>query len=323
LRLVAFGGGTGLPILLAGLRDRRDCAVTAVVTVADDGGSSGRLRRELGVAPPGDLRRCLAALAGDRRLAEAFGRRFEAGAGLEGHALGNLIIAGLAESSGDLTAGVESAARLLGVRGAVYPAAHSALTLVLHTADGIALIGESSVASLDGSLARVEAAAPGSAAPPGVLRAIAAADAVVLSAGSLFTSTIAALLGSGTREALAGFAGPVVYVANLWTQPGETAGLTLADHVRAIAGHGGPRVTDVVVPSEPPAAQGATPVAIDEAALERLGVTVRRASLLPPSAEPAIHHDGGRLAQAVLAVAALPGTVTGTPLRRPLSARAR
>src|SRR3954451_19699999 len=267
LRLVAFGGGTGLPILLAGLRDRRDCAVTAVVTVADDGGSSGRLRSELGVAPPGDLRRWLAALARDRRLAEAFGRRFEAGDELEGHALGNLIIAGLAASSGDLTAGVERAARLLRVRGAVYPAARSALTLALHAADGTALIGESSVASLDGSLARVEAPPPGSATPPEVLTAIAAADALILSAGSLFTSTIAALLGSGTREALAGFCGPVVYVANLWTQPGETAGFTLADHGRAIAGHGGPRVTDVLVPSEPLWERAATAVTIDEEAL--------------------------------------------------------
>src|SRR4051794_41380981 len=120
LRLAAFGGGTGLPILLAGLRDRRDCTVTAVVTVADDGGSSGRLRRELGVVPPGDLRRCLAALAGDRRLAEAFGHRFAAAAGdLEGHALGNLIITGLAKRSGDFTTGVAYAARLLAVRGAV------------------------------------------------------------------------------------------------------------------------------------------------------------------------------------------------------------
>ena len=146
---------------------------------------------------------------------------------------------------------------------------------------------------------------------------------VILSAGSLFTSTIAALLGSGTREALAGFAGPVVYVANLWTQPGETGGFTLADHVRAIAGDGGPRVTDVLVPSEPLPEQAAAAVAIDEGALERMGVAVRRAPLLPAAADPAIRHDAGRLAQAVLAVAAPVKTVTGTSLGRPLSARAR
>lgn len=165
LRVVAFGGGTGLPVLLAGLRDDPASAVTAIVTVGDDGGSSGRLRRELGIAPPGDVRNCLAALAGDRRLADVLDHRFQTGAELRGHALGNLIIAGLVGMSGDFCAGVERAAGLLGVRGAIYPAANSSLTLVLHSVDGATVRGESSTAGLDGSLARVEALPAGVGAP--------------------------------------------------------------------------------------------------------------------------------------------------------------
>jgi uncharacterized cofD-like protein len=304
LRIVAFGGGTGLPILLSGLRDRPDGDVTAIVTVGDDGGSSGRLRRELGIPPPGDIRNCLAALAGERRLAHAFGHRLDSG-----HAVGNLIIAGLAETSGDFCAGVERAARLLDVRGAVYPAARAALRLVLHTADGAAVVGESSLRAPDGSVVRVDAAGPGSAAPAGAIAAIRSADVVVLSAGSLFTSTIAALLGRGTREALARFSGPVLYVGNLSTEGGETAGFTLADHVRAIAEHGGPRVTDVLVPTEPafgPAcgAQGPMPVEVDEPALQRMGVAVRRSPLLAVAAGPSVRHDADQLAHAVLAAAA-------------------
>ncbi len=296
--IVAFGGGTGLPVLLAGLRDRPEAVVTAVVTVADDGGSSGRLRRELGVAPPGDLRACLLALARDDRLAGVFDHRFSSVGELDGHPLGNLIVAGLAGMSGDLVAGVESACRMLDVRGAVYPAACDALTLELHARDGAVLYGESAVAGRRGALARIEAVPPVAAAPAGVLAAIAGADAVVLSAGSLFTSTIAALLGSGTREALGRFRGPVLHVANLSEQSGETGGLTVAGHVRAIAAHAGPRITDVLVAQE---AGFPGAVRVDDRALARLGASVHRSPLLGAGAS---RHDPGRLADAVLAVAA-------------------
>ena len=298
--IVAFGGGTGLPVLLAGLRDRPEAVVTAVVTVADDGGSSGRLRRELGVAPPGDIRACLLALARDDRLAGVFDHRFSSAGELDGHPLGNLIVAGLAGMSGDLVAGVESACRMLDVRGEVYPAACDALTLELRARDGAVLHGESAVAGRRGALARVEAVPPVAAAPAGVLAAIARADAVVLSAGSLYTSTIAALLGTGTREALGRFRGPVLHVANLSEQSGETGGLTVAGHVRAIAAHAGPRITDVLVAQEAgrwlPGA-----VRVDDRALARLGVAVHRSPLLGAGAS---RHDPARLAAAVLAVAA-------------------
>src|SRR5215217_582885 len=278
LRVVAFGGGTGLPVLLRGLRDRIG-NLTAVVTVADDGGSSGRLRQELGVAPPGDVRNCLVALAGRRKLAEVFNYRFEGGGDLSDHSVGNIIIAALSDISGGFGEGVEQAARFLRTKGSVYP-------------------------EVTGEPAGVEA-------PRGVISAIRAADVVVLSPGSLFTSTIPALLGVGTREALAGFAGPVVYAANAMTQPGETTGFTLSDHLRALIQHVGPIVTDVLVHSgDLPwelvaryAAEEATPVEVDREEVERLGVRLRAADLFSDGASTSIRHDANRLAKEVCEIA--------------------
>src|ERR671932_900119 len=233
LRVVAFGGGTGLPVLLRGLRDRVG-DLTAVVTVADDGGSSGRLRQELGVAPPGDVRNCLVALAGRRRLAEVFNYRFEAPGDLNDHSVGNIIIAALADMAGGFCEGVEQAARFLRIKGRIFPAAIESLTLVAHYADGTVTRGESVVHEVGKQVSEVAVEPVGVPAPPGVIEAIEAADVLVLGPGSLFTSTIPALLGVGVREALASFAGPVIYVANAMTQPGETSDFTVSEHVRAI-----------------------------------------------------------------------------------------
>jgi len=151
--VVAFGGGTGLPMLLGGLRDRDGGHLTAVVSVADDGGSSGRLRQELGIAPPGDVRRCLVALAERRRLAEVFEYRFESGAELHDHSVGNLIIAALADMSGGFSEGVERAGRFLRIKGVVLPAATESLTLVVHHTDGSVTRGESTSREHSGSVA--------------------------------------------------------------------------------------------------------------------------------------------------------------------------
>src|SRR5919106_2575438 len=189
LRVVAFGGGTGLPVLLRGLRDRVG-ALAAVVTVADDGGSSGRLRQELGVAPPGDVRNCLVALASRRKLAEVFNYRFEGGGDLSEHSVGNIIIAALADMAGGFCEGVEQAGRFLRIKGEVYPAATQSLTLVVTHSDGTLTRGESVVREVGKAVARVEVEPSGAAAPPGVISAIQAADVVVMSPGSLFTSLI-------------------------------------------------------------------------------------------------------------------------------------
>ncbi len=315
MRVVAFGGGTGLPVLLRGLRDRVGDLV-AVVTVADDGGSSGRLRQELGVAPPGDVRNCLIALAGRRRLAEVFDYRFESEGGeLSDHSVGNIIIAALADMAGGFVEGVEQAGRFLRVKGRVFPAAEESLTLVARYADGVVVRGESAVSAMhqrEGRISRISVEPEGSLAPPQMTKALGEADVVVLGSGSLYTSTVPSLLGVGTREALASFAGPVVYVANVMTQPGETTGFTVSDHLRVITEHVGPVVTDVLVHSgglskdliDRYAAQGAAPVVVDREEIEAQGVRVREADLISHGdMNPGVRHDAQRLAEEVRAVA--------------------
>ncbi len=310
MRVVAFGGGTGLPVLRGGLRD---CVgdLVAVVTVADDGGSSGRIRQELGVAPPGDVRNCLVALAGRRRLAEVFNYRFEGGGDLSDHSVGNIIIAALADMAGGFTGGVDQAARFLRIKGRVFPAAVESLTLVAHYADGAVVRGESAVSAMhgrEGRILRLSIEPEGASAPPEMLKAVEEADVVVLSSGSLYTSTIPSLLGGGTREALEGFTGPVLYVANVMTQPGETTGFAVSDHLRAIADHVGPVVTDVLVHSgefpeeavERYEAEGAAPVIVDREEIKTLGIRVRESDLISHGdSSRGVRHDPRRLAEEV------------------------
>jgi uncharacterized cofD-like protein len=310
LKVVAFGGGTGLPVLLRGLKDRVS-DLTGVVTVADDGGSSGRLRQELGVAPPGDVRNCLVALAGRERLAEVFNYRFGAPGDLNDHSVGNIIIAALADMAGGFCEGVEQAGNFLRIEGRVYPAATESLTLVVRHTDGSVSRGETVAREVGKGVSSVCIEPAGAVAPHGVVEAIEAADLVVLSAGSLFTSTIPALLGCGVREALAAFSGPVLYVANVMTQSGETDGFSLPDHLRAIADHAGPILTDVLVhgdklPDELVAryaAEGAMPVEFDRESVELLGVRVREAPLLSEDTGGGVRHDPDRLAEEVCGAA--------------------
>lgn len=171
LRVVAFGGGTGLPVLLRGLRNRAG-DLTAVVTVADDGGSSSRLRQELGVAPPGDVRNCLVALAGRRELAEVFNYRFEAEGNLTDHSVGNVIIAALSDMTGGFCEGVEQAARFLRIKRSVYPATTESLTLAVRYADGTVTRGESVVRTVGTAVSRVAVEPKEAQAPPAVISAM-------------------------------------------------------------------------------------------------------------------------------------------------------
>ena len=296
-----------MPVLLRGLRDRV-ADLTAVVTVADDGGSSGRLRQELGVAPPGDVRNCLVALATRTKLAEVFNYRFEGGGGdLADHSVGNIIIAALSDMAGGFCEGVEQAARFLRIKGKVYPAATESLTLVVRHADGSVSRGESVVREVGKAVLGVEVEPQGAKAPAAVICAIEAADVIVLSPGSLFTSTIPALLGAGVREALSGFGGPVVYAANVMTQPGETVGFSVSDHLRALTRHIGPVVTDVLVHcGELPEglvgryeAEGASPVDVDREEVEKLRIGMREAHLLSEDISAGVRHDPERLAEEV------------------------
>lgn len=316
LRIVAFGGGTGLPVLLRGLKDTV-ADLTAVVTVTDDGGSSGRLRQELGVAPPGDVRNCLVALAGRSRLAEVFNYRFDrhAAGDLSDHAVGNIIIAALSDMGGGFVEGVEQAARFLRVRDNVYPAAVESLTLVVSYEDGSTARGETAAVAGGKRISRVAVEPEEAPAPQPVLDAVRAADVVVLSPGSLFTSTIPALLGGGVKEELARFSGLVVYVANVMTQKGETDGFSVTDHVRAIAEHAGPVVTDVLahtgeLPEETLRryrSEDASPAVVGRKGLEGLGVRLHEANLVAGDSGSEVRHDPERVAAEVRRIGLLHG----------------
>lgn len=235
MRAVAIGGGHGTAVTLRALREVTS-EITAVVSVADDGGSTGRLREMLDVAAVGDLRKCLGALADpDNPLARVLEHRFRAG-DLEGHALGNLVLAGLIDASGELEQSIDDAAALLGVTGRVLPAASSGVTLVARSPEG-RTEGQTEVAATR-SIGRVTTEPRDVVAPHSVLDAIREADLVVIGPGSLFTSVLAACVVPGIPEALEVTRAQRVFVANLREQPPETAGMTLADHLSALRDHG-------------------------------------------------------------------------------------
>ncbi len=234
-RVVALGGGHGLAAALRAIRRYSD-EITAVVTVADDGGSSGRLRRDLGVLAPGDLRKCLVALAGDPVWEQAFEHRFQGG-DLDGHAFGNLVIVGLAESLGDSIRALDEAAKVVGAVGRVLPATIGPVVLKADV-DGTPVEGQVAVQNSPGRIGHVELVPADARAPSEVIDAIGDADQVVLAPGSLFTSLLPVLCVAEIREALGVTPGSVVQVANLRPELPETEGLDATDHLRAVLDHG-------------------------------------------------------------------------------------
>lgn len=278
--VVAAGGGHGLANTLRAARHIAS-AITAVVTVADDGGSSGRLRRELGTIPPGDLRKCLVALSEtDGPWPEAFEHRFGAGE-LAGHPLGNLMIAGLIEATGDVVAALDEAGRLVGASGRVLPATVEPVVLRAEGPNG-PVEGQVAVAHA-GKIDRLSVMPPRPAVPEDAIKAIAAADLVVIGPGSLYTSVLAAVVIPEIREALESTTATKVYVCNLRPQASETAGYDVAAHVTALADHGIP--VDVVLcdPAGMPLGEPAMPVAAR-----------------PLAAANGLTHDPQRLAAALL-----------------------
>jgi uncharacterized cofD-like protein len=260
LRAVAIGGGHGLSRSLTALREVVD-EVTAVVTVADDGGSSGRLRQDLGVLPPGDLRMALAALARDERLAELIQYRFDRGE-LAGHSLGNLIIVALRDLEGDVVAGLDRLARLVAAPGRVLPCCAGPVDLHGRTGRG-ELTGQAEIAGTPG-LEEVWLAPADQPATPGVVDAITTADLVVLGPGSLFTSLLPNLLVEQVADAVRERRGPTVLVGNLREQPGETEGMGLVDHLEAIERHVGRLHLDALIAHDGPYPSGpGKPLAVD------------------------------------------------------------
>jgi uncharacterized cofD-like protein len=310
---VAIGGGTGLSALLRGLKhhvgSERLRQLTGVVTVTDDGGSSGRLRRELGVLPPGDIRNCIAALADDEDLlTRLFQYRFPNGGGLLGHSFGNLFLTALTGITGDFHQAILTAESLLSVRGKIFPATLTDVRLRARGVSGTVYEGESAIGLAGEELAAIELD-PG--APPAFPQAVAAldhADLILLGPGSLYTSILPNLMIPGIRQALAKSRAQVVLLLNLMTQPGETDRMMGIDHLNALVRHAGEGIIDAVLvnATEIPAPliahyaeTGSEPVAVDRAVLEAMGVEVHEADLLAADGD-LIRHDSGKLAAAVL-----------------------
>jgi len=301
LHVVAIGGGTGLSTLLRGLRryvtplapgeqgsSPADLApatiseLSAVVTVSDDGGSSGRLRKEFNMLPPGDIRNCIVALTEDEALlSRLFQHRFAKGSGLEGHSFGNLFLAALTSITGDFGEAVRLSSEILLTRGHIYPATTSDVQLEALMEDGSRVRGETKITASKGRIKELFLI-PSDVKPlPQTLEAIARADLITIGPGSLFTSLIPNLLVHGIAEAIARSPAAKVYVCNLMTQANESLGRTAADHIRALNSHAGSKIFDYALINRAPisaslkaryAAEQATPVAVDLEAIESLGV---------------------------------------------------
>jgi uncharacterized cofD-like protein len=317
MKVVAIGGGTGLSTLLRGLKHyvgqvARAAAVqptisrlTAVVTVTDEGGSSGRLRRDFRILPPGDIRNCLVALAEDETLfARLFGYRFSSGRGLKGHSLGNLFLTALTHLTHDFAKAVRLSSEVLAVRGEIYPSTLADVRLRARLRDGRVIDGESRIAKTRVPIRRLQIVPSHCQPLPETLAALAEADLITLGPGSLYTSLIPNLLVRGIPEAIARSKALKVYVGNLMTQPGETRGYTAADHLRALHQHAGRRLFDLVVLNNTDlslglhkryAAQHVGPVLTDIEEVWTQGVEPVLADLLVE--DHVARHDSRRLAQ--------------------------
>lgn len=304
--IVVIGGGTGLSALLRGLKEYTT-NLTAIVTVADDGGSSGRLRNEMGIIPPGDIRNCLVALADTENIMEVlFSYRFETGT-LTDHSLGNLLLAGLADAFGDFQAGVERVGKIFALRGNVYPSTLEQVTLEADLTDGRHIVGETAVRNTEGKIERVFLQPADCHCLPKALEALEQADLVVLGPGSLYTSVLPNLLVKGLTEKIKAIDAPCVYVCNIMTEPGETDGYKASDHVRAIQDHCGKDLVDAVLLNKqtiPEAvalryqAEKAAVVEGDVRCIEAMGIKCFETDLVMEG--DIVRHDSNRLAKELL-----------------------
>jgi len=282
-RVVTIGGGTGLSVILRGLKEY-DIDLTAVVTVADDGGSSGRLRTDFGMPPPGDIRNCLVALADTEPLLERLLQyRFAGGSGLHGHSFGNLFLAAMTDILGDFETAIRETSRVLAVRGQVLPAAREDVRLRATLADGTVVEGESQIPEGGQRIEKVELVPKDVTPLPEVLTAIAEADAIVVGPGSLYTSVLPNLLIPEVAQAIAESKAKCIYICNVMTQPGETDGFSAARHVQEIYRHVEQRLFDYILVNgaslpdealEQYQAQRSYPVLVDVEALHQLGLKV-------------------------------------------------
>ena len=317
LRVAVVGGGNGIPNVLRGLADEsragRRLEITAIVATADDGGSSGRIRRERGGVPPGDLRNCLLSLgdAAGEPWGALFAHRYEGAGALAGHSLGNLMLMALAERNGSWVDAVAEAGRYLGARGRVIPATPVGLALEGVTVDGQRISGESRIGAAPSAIRRVWFDPPDPAPSEGVLDALSRADLIVLGPGSLFTSLLPVLLIHGVADAVRRSRGLRVLVGNLMTQPGETIGMSLAEHLESLEAHAGPGLLDVILLNAAPIDETRIRPYRDQGAelVSREGLAARReASISVPLVNDSgkVRHDPARLAGALLRLSAAP-----------------
>lgn len=304
-KVVAIGGGTGLSVLLRGLK-QKPLDITAIVTVADDGGSSGRLRNELQIPPPGDIRNVIVALSEIEPLFEKLLQyRFVNGNGLSGHSLGNLLLAAVTAITGDFARGVRELSRVLNVKGRVLPAANQSIVLSAVMADGTIVEGESNIPRHGEKIDRVFLTPEDVEPLPESLEAIREADLIVLGPGSLYTSVLPNLLVPKLGVEICRAKAKKIYICNVMTQKGETDHFTAADHVKVLLDHTGPGCLDAVIVNEQPipqpvleryAKEGAEPVHLDRERLSAYNLKIISDNIVKIDDGGVIRHDERRLA---------------------------
>ncbi|MFC5700682.1 uridine diphosphate-N-acetylglucosamine-binding protein YvcK [Cohnella faecalis] len=303
-RIVVIGGGTGLSVMLRGLK-QKPLDITAIVTVADDGGSSGILREEMQMPPPGDIRSVLTALAdAEPLLAEMLKYRFQNGTGLAGHSLGNLILAAMTDITGDFVTGITELSRVLAVRGRVLPAANQAIVLKAEMNDGTIVVGESTIPKSGLEIKRVFIE-PADVEPlPEAVQALRDADAILIGPGSLYTSIIPNLIVPKLAEAIVQSDAVKIFICNVMTQPGETDNYSVSDHLSAVHAHIGHHLFDYVIVNNgeiPPQVQslyaekGSKAVHLDLEEVERRGYKVIADKLV--LFRTYLRHDADRLSE--------------------------
>ncbi|PAD22806.1 gluconeogenesis factor YvcK family protein [Terribacillus saccharophilus] len=309
-KIVAIGGGTGMPVLLRGLK-QLPVDLSAIVTVADDGGSSGKLRTELAMPAPGDIRNVIAALAdAEPMLIDLFQHRFKDGNGLSGHSMGNLLLAAMTSISGDFYNGIKEISRVLKVKGNIYPIANQNVVLHAEMTDGEIITGESNIPLANKQIKRVFVSPLPVKPLPDAIEAIKQADLIVISPGSLYTSVMPNLIVPEIENALRDAPGKVVYVCNVMTQYGETTGYTAGDHIQAIHDHIGADIVSTIVVNnssieqdirENYAEEHAEPVVYDISRLKSLGLEVIEADIIDHD-QRKLRHDTHKIAKLLYAM---------------------
>lgn len=307
-KVVAVGGGTGLSMLLKGIKHITN-NITAVVTVGDDGGSSGRLREEMGILPPGDIRNCIAALADDEDLVtKLFQYRFKTGEGLEGHSFGNLFLTALCSITGDMVRAVKESSNVLSIRGRVLPSTLDDMKLVAEMEDGRIIRGESNIPEAHGRIKRLYTDPKHCKALEDVIAAIKDAELIILGPGSLYTSVIPNLLVDEIAQEIAQSKAKKIYVCNIMSQPGETDGYRVSDHVNALMQHANSKkIIDAVLVNDylpknlakKYELAGSFPVKLDYENVRRLGARVFCKKLIEDSKEGLVRHSSHRVARAI------------------------